>query len=199
MLRLIHAQSVNSPLLVDDIDDGLPNKTSHRLGSTADAKAYARDGYANYPKQPCYIPVTKPNFPAIPGYIDLDTTPRVALSSGQGKIAKLREAGLITSVTFNQSDLAAPVVTLADLDNPGVGDLTITGSNFLSLAPNDSFVAITGVGAVTLTRAAIVAGGGSFAAGTIVIPAALIPGVAVGVSFALVYADDQASPLVPLS
>jgi hypothetical protein len=81
MLRLIHAQTVQGALLVDDIDDGLPNKTAHRLGSVADPNAYARDGYANKPKQSCYIPRVKPTDATIPGYIDLEESTRV-LPSG---------------------------------------------------------------------------------------------------------------------
>ena len=69
MFRLIHNQTIQNGILVDDIDDGLPNKEVHRLGSTADPKAYVRDGYANKVKQPCYIPYSRASvgFPTIPG------------------------------------------------------------------------------------------------------------------------------------
>lgn len=193
MLRLIHTQSVQGGILVDDIDDQLPNKTAHRMGSTADPKAYARDGYANSPKQKCYVPRTKPGNPLIAGYIDLNQTPRVTLSAGQGKIAKLRQAGYITIVSLTAADLAAPVVTNAQIDVPGVGDVTITGTDFLSVAPNDSTVIVTGTGAVTLTRNQIVVGGGTFTGTSIVIPAALVPGVAAGTTSVKVNADDQNS------
>ena len=199
MLRLIHSQTVQGALLVDDIDDGLPNKNVHRLGSTADPKAYMRDGYANKPKQPCYIPRTKPSNPAIAGYIDLAQTERVSLSAGNGKIAKLRTAGLISIVRFDQGDLATPTLATADLDTPGVGDLTLTGTGFLSIAPNDSSVILTGTGAVTLTRNQIVVGGGTFNNVSIVIPAALIPGVVVVATSAKVAADDNNSNVVALS
>ena len=199
MLRLTHTQTTQGAILVDDIDDGLPNKTAHRLGSTADPKAYARDGYANYPKQKCYVPRTKATNPAIAGFIDLNQTERVNFSAGNGKIAKLKQAGLITTLLFNASDLATPVVTLADLDTPGAGDLTLTGTGFLSLAPNDSTVVITGTGAITLTRNQIVVGGGTFTDTSIVILAALIPGLAVATSFAKVIADDNNSNVLALS
>jgi hypothetical protein len=193
MLRLIHAQSTQGGILVDDIDDQLPNKTVHRMGSTADPKAYVRDGYANVPKQPCYVPRTKQGNPLIAGYIDLNLTPRVTLSAAQGKIFKLQQAGYITSVLFQASDLAVPVVTNAEIDTPGAGDVTITGTGFLSLAPNDSIVVITGTGATTLTRNQIVVGGGTFTATSIVILAALVPGVAAGTTSVQVNADDQNS------
>ena len=129
MLRLIHNQTITGPILVDDIDDGLPNKNVHRLGSTADPKAYVRDGCANKPKQPAYIPVTKMYpvvsnpppawYATIPGYIDIDQTEKVNLSAGKGKISKLASPSggtnfpLITVVSFVESDLAAPVVATA--------------------------------------------------------------------------------------
>jgi hypothetical protein len=56
MLRVIHNQTVVGGIIVDDIDDGLPNKEVHRLGSSAYPKQYVRDGYAGKAKQPCYIP-----------------------------------------------------------------------------------------------------------------------------------------------
>lgn len=192
MLRLIHNQTVNSPLLVDDIDDGLPNKQTHRLGSTADPKAYDRDGYANYPKQPCYLPVTKPTDPLIQGYIDLRQTERVNFSAGKGKIKKLADAGFLTVVSFTMADVAAPTVTNAQLNVPGAGDVTITGTNLVSLAPNTSTVLVTGTGGpLTLTQAAIIAAGGSVGNLSIVIPAALVPGVAAVTTFVAVTADDQ--------
>jgi hypothetical protein len=194
MLRLIHNQTVASPLLVDDIDDGLPNKQTHRLGSTANPKAYDRDGYANAPKQPCYIPQTKPTDPSIAGYIDLAQTERVLFSAGKGKIQKLSAAGFVTVVSFTMADVAAPVVTNAQLGVPGAGDVTITGTGFVSLAPNSSTVEVTGTGGpLTLTQAAIVAGGGTLSDTSIFIPAALVAGVAAVTTFVKVVADDQDS------
>jgi len=175
MIRLIHAQTVSGAILVDDLDDGLPNKQVHRLGSTADPKAYKRDGYANEPKQPCYVPRTKPGDATLPGYIDLQETARVVLSAGKGKISKLVTAGLITSVSLVASSLATPVITNAQANTPTAGDVTLTGTGFLSTAPNISSVILTGSGAVTLTQAQILAGGGTISNTSIVIPSALIP------------------------
>ncbi|MCE7885757.1 MAG: hypothetical protein DYH08_18195, partial [Actinobacteria bacterium ATB1] len=129
----------------------------------------------------------------IAGYIDLNQTPRVTLSAGQGKIAKLRQAGYITIVSLTAADLTAPAITNAQIDVPGLGDVTITGTNFLSVAPNDSIVVFTGTGAVTLTRNQIVVGGGTFTGTSIVIPAALVPGVAAATTSVKVNADDQNS------
>ncbi len=200
MLRLIHNQTIAGAILVDDIDDGLPNKTAHRMGSTADPKAYARDGYANKPKQPTYVPFHKlypAADPTIAGYIDLDETERVTLSAGKGKIFGLRQTvpahgPLITVVNFVAADVAAPTITSATV-NVGV-DLTIVGTNLTSLTPNYTTVYITGGSTYTLTQATIITGGGTIGALQIVIPSALLPLMVAG-DAVQVKADDQLSNL----
>lgn len=200
MLRLIHNQVGLGALYVDDLDDGLPNKEVHRMGSTADPKAYPRDGYANKPKQPCYIPRVKPGEPTIQGYIDVKETDRVTRSAGGGKIAGLQQAGFITVVSFVPSDLTAPTLATAVLDSPGVGDLTLTGTGFLSLTPDVTTVILTGTGAVTLTATQITSGGGSVSDTSIVILAASVPGIALATTFAAVRADGQTTtPAVAVS
>lgn len=193
MLRIIHSQTVSGAILVDDIDDGLPNKEVHRLGSTADPKAYPRDGYANKVKQSCYVTYAKPSDATLPGYITINQTNKVLLSAGKGKIKKMQTAGLVSVVSLVQSDLATPVVTAAHLGVPGAGDLTLAGTTFLSVAPNITKVVITGSGAITLTKAQIIAGGGSVSNIAIVIPAANIPGVAITTSSVKVVANDLTS------
>lgn len=192
MLRLIHNQTTNGSILVDDIDDGLPNKMTHRLGSTGDPKAYERDGYANAPKQPCYISTTKPTDPSINGYIDVRQTEKVTLSAGKGKIKKLADAGLISVVSFTMSDVSAPEITNATLGL--AGDVTITGAHLTSLAPNQTSVLVVGVGGpLTLTQSAILAMSGTVTDTEISISASLLPGVAAGTTAVKVLADDQLS------
>lgn len=196
MLRLIHSQVGLGGILVDDLDDQLPNKEVHRMGSTADPKAYKRDGYANEPKQKAYIPRVKAGEPTIPGYIDLNETDRVTRSAGGGKIAGLQRAGLISVVSFVPSNLATPTVATADLGTPGVGDLTITGTGFLSLTPDVTSVIITGTGAQTIPSTLF----NSISDTVIVILAANVPGVALVTSFAQVRADGHTStPAVVLT
>jgi hypothetical protein len=194
MLRLIHNQTVLGAFLVDDIDDGLPNKTNHRLGSEADPHAYARDGYAKAPKQPCYVPYTKPHYPTIKGYIDLYETERVLHSAGKGKIKGFVTGGKITVVSFQETDLATPTLASAVIDG-GTGDMTITGTKLLSLTPNKSSVVITGVGAVTLSQDVIA----SFTDTEIILLTAQIVGVTAGTSFVKVVADDNTSNQVTAS
>ncbi len=195
MLRLIHSQTVQGAILVDDIDDGLPNKMTHRLGSVGDPQAYPRDGYANQPKQPCYVTRVKVSNPAIAGYIDLDETSRVLLSAASGKIAGLLRAGMISVVSFVASDLAAPTITAMALDTPAAGDITITGTGFLSVAPEITSVRLVGagVGDVTLTKAQIEAvAPGAVGATSIVIDSTLVPGLADG-DVVIVTADAQSA------
>lgn len=185
MLRLVHKQTIQGAILVDDIDDGMPNKEVHRLGSSGDPKAYKRDGYANSDKQPCYVPRVKKGETTIAGYIDLRETRRVTFSAGQGKIFKLQTAGLITVVSFQPSDLTTAVISAAASATPGAGDLTITGTNFLSVSPDISTVFVSGagvgVGGITLTSTQILAGaGGVFSNTSIVIDTLLLPGLASG-------------------
>lgn len=199
MLRIFHLQTVAGAILIDDIDDQLPNKTVHRLGSNGDPHAYNTDGYANKPKQPCYVPRTQATNPLAPGFINVNETPRVVLSAGKGKISKLQSAGLIRVVSIAPAQVATPTLTLADLGTPGAGDVTLTGTTFVSIAPDITTVVITGPAAITLTATQITGGGGTVTATSIMIPAALIPGVAVATSSAKVVSNGKSSPVVALS
>lgn len=85
MLRLTHRQTVSGPIVINDIDDGLPNKTARGRESRAKVSGipvlvnggilapsnYRKDGNSlsgrdkstlpevNYPKQKCYVPYYK--------------------------------------------------------------------------------------------------------------------------------------------
>lgn len=199
MLRIFHSQAVAGAIVIDDIDDGLPNKTPHRLGATGDPHAYERDGYANKPKQPCYVPRLQATNPSAPGFINLNETPRVVLSAGKGKISKLQSAGLIRVVSIAAEDVATPTLATAELGTPDAGDLTLTGTTFVSIEPDITTVVITGTGAKTLSTTEITAGSGTVSATSIVIPAALIPGVAAGTSSVKVVSNGKSTTVVALS
>jgi len=195
MLRLIHTQTNQGAILVDDIDDGLPNKTAHRI--VGDPNTSPRDGYANDPKQPIYISRVKATDPTIAGYIDLEETDRVIHSAGNGKIAGHQAAGNITVVSFVEGDLAAPVITAAVLAT----DITIDGSGFLSVVPEITTVQLWGptIGgteaapAITLTAATIIGTPpGAVGATQIIIDALLIGALAIGDNVT-VRADAQVS------
>jgi len=183
MLRLIHTQIEQGAILVDDIDDGLPNKQVHRLGSTADPAAYKRDGYANEPKQAVYVPRTNASNPLLAGFVDLNETEKVILSAGQGKIAGLQSAGHLTVVSLVAADLAAPTITGAEIDLPAAGDLQIDGTNLLSVSPDETSVRVFGggVGDITLTATQILAvPPGALSDTQIIIDATLMPALVAG-------------------
>lgn len=197
MLRLIHKQTTAGALLINDIDDGLPNKTARRMVAPPDQ--YERDGYSKATKQKCYVPRVNPSDSTQAGYIDLQETDRVLLSYQKGTIAGLVKAGLLDVVSLTAGDIAAPTLASADLDVPTAGDLTLTGTSLTSIAPNVTSVIITGTAAKTLTAAQILAGGGTVSATSIVIPAATIGAVAAGTSSAQVKSDGLLTAVVALS
>lgn len=209
MLRLTHTQVAQGPHIIPDIDDGLPNKTAKRLAGHP--KKYNMDGSVpsgpdkstkpgvNNLKQKCYVPRVKATDTTVAGYIDLTETDRVLMSQYRGTIKGLQTAGHLTVTSFLPSDIVAPVLTTADLDTPTTGILTLTGTGFTSLAPEITTVIITGTGAKTLTATQITTGGGTVSATSIVIPAALIPGVVVTATSAQVRADAQLSAVVALT
>ena len=201
MLRLIHQQTVTGAILVDDIDDGLPNKQIKRLGSTADPDAYKRDGYANEPKQPCYVPRVNPNNTAQAGYIDLEETQRVTHSAFNGKIAGLQTAGLVSVVSLVAADLNAPAISGYTVSSPASGDVTLAGTAFLSVLPDVTSVAFAGagVGSVTLTQAQIIAvAPGAVSNTAIIVDATLIPSLSAGDTIT-VNADAQDSNTVTIA
>jgi len=193
MLRLIHKQTVSGPLLVDDIDDGLPNKQAKRV--VGNPATYTRDGYALSAKQSCYVPRTWKTDTTVAGFIDLEETERVTLSAFQGKIKKLQTAGFIQIVSLVASDLTTPNISAGARNTPGAGELTITGTNFLSVSPVLTKVRLfgAGVGDVTLNQTQIVAvAPGAVGQTSIVIDNTLIPGLAAG-DKVIVTSDGKAS------
>ena len=219
MLRLIHNQTISGSILVNDIDDGLPNKSARRglvrakvngspvlvAGGKLAPASYRRDGNAleqdsstlpgvNYPKQKCYLPLWSIlpggiHSTTIPGYIDLNTSDRVLLSQDHGVIAGLVKAGLISTSTVDPTTTVAPVITSA-IVVVSPEALTITGTTFTSIAPDVSSVKI---GTTTLTPTQITTGGGTFSATSIVIPVGLLPTIAVGTTLVTVNANSKSA------
>jgi hypothetical protein len=192
MIRCIHRQTVSGGILIDDIDDGLPNKEVHRLGSLGNPKQYERDGYANKPKQGCYVRYsqTAPNGSVVPGYVTLQQTNKVTASMGKGKIFQMSSvppAGtanpsatfpLITVITgLTPASFYLPVITGGTTTG---GPVTVIGpatSTYVSVTPDITTVTFArGSGGSTpapstLTAAQIVAAGGTVTATAISIPA----------------------------
>lgn len=95
-----------------------------------------------------------------------------------------------------------PVITTADLNTPGAGDLTITGTGLGTLERQETTVhlanAATGYSR-TLLQKFIEAGGGSVSATSIFIPAALIPGATLATTSAQVKVRQRVSGTTALT
>lgn len=106
--RLVHQQAELGPMLVDDIEDGLP-----------------REELGVYFKQDVYIPYYFQSFgngevvvdETRNGFVDLVPSDKVELSRDRGTIKGLEDAGLISVVEFTESDLDAPSISTAEFDS----------------------------------------------------------------------------------
>ena len=209
MLRLAHTQISTGGIIVNDIDDGLPNKTAKR--GVGDKDKYIRDGNSlgsndhstqsdvNNPKQKCYIPFWKilsvnplTYSSTVAGYIDVLETDRVLISQDRGVIYGLANKSpnpLITVTSFTAADVVAPAITSANQAAGGAYALTMVTTSALSLAPDVSSVTI---GTTVLTRNQILAAGGTFTDTSIIIPEALVPtSMIIGTTLIKVTADNQ--------
>lgn len=135
LIRLVHTQDTEGPLLVTDIESGLPNEE-----------------FGLYRKQPgVYLPYHRTVFGSdglvevdrdTPGYIDLVPSDKVELSRGQGVLAKFAEQGFADVIEIPTGALKAP--TVAGATQTGTGPVTITGTNFESYDPDVTRLLIGG-------------------------------------------------------
>jgi len=108
----------------------------------------------------------------------------------------------VTVVTDDGVTLFAatlPTIALADLNTPGAGDLTITGTGLGDFDRDETTVHLTGAITKTLLQRFITAGGGTVADTSIFIPAALIPGATLATTFAQVKVRQRVSAVVALT
>lgn len=133
LVRVIHSQvltpgiSRDGSILLDKIDKSQGNSDS--------------PPYAQNPKQQVYVPYADPTTPSFAGYVDLIQTDEVKLQAEQpgGVITKLESAGHISTVVFQSNLIATPVITAAVAAG---GDVTLTGTTFLSVTPTTTTVRI---------------------------------------------------------
>jgi hypothetical protein len=133
-VRVINAQVIpqgisrNGSILIDKIDRSQGNNSS--------------PPYAQIAKQKIYIPYSNPLDSSVPGYIDLVPTDDVLLASlPDGSIGGLANSiPACVSISTIASDLLAKShVSSANYD-AGTTDLTITGTTFLSVDPDVTYV-----------------------------------------------------------
>lgn len=93
-----------------------------------------------------------------------------------------------------------PVLSVADLNTPTAGALTLTGTGLGSFDKKETKVRITGPGInKTVYQRAIEAAGGSVSATSIVIPASLIPGATLTTTTARVQVRQRVSAAVAMT
>lgn len=129
-LRLTHnglatsPQNLN-PILLADLDLENAEKADKRQRNPAN-------------KQPAYVPQVNLFDSAQPGYIDLRISNRVQQSFEVGNIRQAIDEGWLLGVFFDDTTLTPPVVTNVALSGSISGTLTVTGTGFLSIAPDVS-------------------------------------------------------------
>jgi hypothetical protein len=93
-----------------------------------------------------------------------------------------------------------PVLSVADLNTPTTGALTLTGTGMGGFDNKETWVKVTGPGITKrLYQRAIEAAGGSVSATSIVIPASLIPGATLTTTTARVQVRQRASAAVVMT
>jgi len=123
VLRVINGQLYNRSILINSLDNGLPN-------SLPDERH----------KQQVYVPYTNPIDSNVPGYSDFTLTDRVLRSTNSGVINKLNSAGIISIGIIDSADTVAPTVTSASYTDPTI---TINGTKFTSISPDVTYVTFT--------------------------------------------------------
>jgi hypothetical protein len=129
--RLVHTQVEKGPMIIVDTDQGVP--VEH-----LDMER----------KQPVYVPFHKKSTVTegpiakvvtdlnLPGFIDLVPSDKVKLSVEHGVIKVLADKGYIHVVELPTGFTgAAPTIASAVQDDNGNGDVTVSGTGFLSYVP----------------------------------------------------------------
>jgi len=121
------------------------------------------------------------------------------------RVPALTSGAAITVVQDDGSTAFAatlPVITTADLNTPGAGDLTISGTGLGTLERQETVIHLTNATtgySKTLLQKFIEAGGGSVSATAVVIPAALIPGATLTTTSAQVKVRQRVSGITALT
>lgn len=141
LIRVINEQTLpqglsrDGSILIDKIDRSQGNSES--------------PPYAQIAKQKIYVPYVNPINPLVKGYIDLVQTDEVKLAAqADGSIGGLAATvpPKVTMAVVASNLIKTPTVTNAVA---AAGDVTITGTTFLSVAPDITYVDIVDAGGVT--------------------------------------------------
>lgn len=137
LVRLINNQQINRSILIDKIDKSQGNFS----------------GYAQRAKQKIYVPYANPVDPSVKGYIDLAPTDEVLLAEEpKGVIAgliaptvKYPTPLLIKALVPSTSVAASTIISVVD----GGVTTTITGTVFVSISPDKTYLIITNLAGVS--------------------------------------------------
>jgi hypothetical protein len=100
--------------------------------------------HAQTAKQKVYVPYSNPLDSSVKGYIDMVPTDEVLLAlASKGVLAGLAARGEVSTTLFSSALIAAPTITSA---SNALGLTTVNGTNFLSLAPDITYVTLTSPG-----------------------------------------------------
>lgn len=130
LIRVVNQQVVNNSILIDKVDRSQSNFT----------------GYANKAKLPVYVPYSNPSDPSVKGYSDFVPTDEVLLSADSGTIKGLSDSGYVSFMVVSSALISTPTISAA-ANVPT--DTTITGTVFLSVAPDVTYVYLTNLSGVT--------------------------------------------------
>lgn len=130
LIRVVNQQLIGRSILIDKIDRSQGNFS----------------GYAQRAKQKVYVPYANPLDSAVKGYVDLIPTDEVLLSADSGTIKGLKDEGYVDFAVVSSSLLAAPVATEA---TNGEGATLITGTTFVSVSPDVTYVYLTNLAGAT--------------------------------------------------
>ena len=141
ILRVINSQSMLiNPNLNTDLNGNvqgsiLLDKIDESQGNT--------EGYAQKARQKLYVPWSNPIDPTVRGYVDLVQTDNVQLANGpHGVITGLIARGKVTSFTHTMAQVATPT-TASAVYAAGPTTTTITGTTYLSLVPDNTYITLT--------------------------------------------------------
>jgi len=154
LVRVVNQQRLVRSILIDKVD-GSQGNLEHGLS------------HAQRAKQKVYVPYSNPLDKSVKGYIDMVPTDEVLMALNEkGTLAQLAAAGWVSTTLFNSSLTAAPTVSAA-AHSGSPNKTTITGTKFLSLSPDITYVTLTNLAGASqvITDAAIIAAGAPSAIG----------------------------------
>ncbi len=156
IVRVTNQQLLNRSILLDKIDKSQGNS----------------EGYARRAKQQVYVPYSNPLDSAVKGYSDLSPTDEVLLAMRPtGSIGGLEAGGYLAVAVVDSTLLTTPTTTNALV---GMTQLTVTGTTYLSVSPDVTYLVVTNLSGVDQTFAS--SAFDSIGATTIVIALAAIAG-----------------------